>query len=102
MLAKILQMRKTYLEEEYFDQDWEPMVLKGKRADFAPPTKHAPTFGAQLIEARRLAQETQHSVAQSVGVPLTTLESWEKDVTKPTKSQLVRLNRVLRCDKKLK
>lgn len=94
-------MPKTHLCDEYFDQDWEPVVLSGRTNTTAPQEK-VTMFGAQLIEARRLAQETQHSVAQSVGVPLATVEAWERNEKRPNKAQLVRLNRVLRCDKKLK
>ncbi len=93
-------MPKTYLDENDFDQDWEPVVLSGGKC--GPVNRTESTFGSRLIEARRLAQETQHSVAQSVGVPLATVEAWETNETAPTKSQLIRLNRILRCDKKLK
>lgn len=93
-------MPKQQLYDEDFHQDWEPAVLNGGQSSLQTSAKV--TFGSQLIEARRLAQETQLSVAQSIGVPLSTLESWEKNETRPTKSQLVRLNRILRCEKKLK
>lgn len=93
-------MPKTSLDNDFFDQDWEPVLLKGGFAGQA--VSHTPTFGSQLTEARRLAQTTQHRLAQSIGVPLATVEAWEDDKRIPTKAQIVRLNRVLRCDKKLK
>lgn len=97
-------MPKTALYDDYFDQDWEPVVLKGGGGAVVGGggAAHTPTFGSQLVEARRLAQTTQHGLAQGVGVPLTTVDAWEHDVTRPTKAQIVRLNRVLRCEKKLK
>ena len=93
-------MPKTYLDENEFVHDWKTVVLSGGKG--GPVNRTESTFGSRLIEARRLAQETQHSVAQSVGVPLATVEAWEINETTPTKSQLIRLNRVLRCHKKLK
>ena len=96
-------MPKTYLYEDYFEQEWEPVVLSGGAGGGGDEAAdRAPTFGSQLVEARRLAQATRHSVAQSIGVPLTTVEAWENNATHPTKAQIVRLNRVLRCGKKLK
>ena len=92
-----------YDDDENFSQDWEPVVLSGgKKTEIKDRTKDVRTFGSQLIEARRLAQMTQHVLAQSMCVSLSTVETWENNLSRPTKSQIVRLNRVLRCETRLK
>ena len=85
-------MPKHY--EEDFEQDWEAVVLT-KTATPTRPTP-SPTFGFRLAEARRHAHFTQQHLAQSLNVSLTLLEEWEANQSTPTKSQLVRLQRVLR------
>ena len=82
-----------YYEEDY-EQDWEAVILTKEQKKQDQIT--GSSFGFRLAEARRHADFTQKSLAQSMNISVILLEKWEANESIPTNSQLVRLKRVLR------
>jgi DNA-binding transcriptional regulator YiaG len=87
-------MPKIRWEDNDTEQDWETVIFT-KPSIKDNQKESEPTFGSKIIQARTLNQITKHSFAQTLGVTVQTIEKWENDDLFPSKSQLVRINRIL-------
>ena len=84
------------------EQDWAPVVMKKDKASTAVSSETAAScelgFGKHLLGARRRAKMTSSALAQSLGIPLSQLEQYEKGEAIPTRAIITRINRLCNCN----
>ena len=85
---------------ESCEQDWEPVNWKkdakdAKDAKDGEVEKEEVPFYRKLINARQKAQITRHKLAQSLGIKVKQLESYEIGKKLPENNVLARINRIL-------
>ena len=78
------------------EQDWEQITWKKSKKEAAPIFENVKQpFYRKLINARYHALLTRHKLAQSLGIKVKELESYETGKTMPKKSLLARINKML-------
>ena len=81
------------------EQDWKPVVMKrdiSKETEVRVENKLG--FGQHLLSARRRANMTSATLAQSLSIPLVQLEQYESGEVIPTKAIISRINRICNCN----